>query len=188
MGIGQVALILGVVALILGGSGLAIALTRAGSAGATGAAGSTGATGTQGPPGPAGPGAIVNSTYVGPSAQINNTSCIAELGADVGFKATVAGVVVVTVTVTIFIDHTSGDLGDVALFLSSGPASCPGYAQYAFVANAEPTAYYYISVSLVETFAIPSAGTYTYYLVGYDIGTEDAFYYTTTIAGVYYPS
>jgi len=48
---GTIALVLGAVALVLGGSAVGIALTHAGPTGATGSAGAQGTQGAQGPPG-----------------------------------------------------------------------------------------------------------------------------------------
>lgn len=191
IGIGHIGLILGVVALALGGSGLAIALTHAGPAGATGPKGSTGATGKNGINGTNGapaPGAIINQSSVGPSSLVNNTTCASEPGADVGLLASGVGTVVVTAAVTIWVVQTSGDFGDVALWLGSQSALCSGHQQYVFVSTSLPANEYYVSASLVETFSVSTPGSYTYYLSGYNVGSDTAYFYETTIVGVYYPS
>ncbi len=57
-----------------------------------------------------------------------------------------------------------------------------------FLSSDLPTAGYYVSVSLVQTFGISTTGTYSYYLTGQNVGSEASYYFTTTIVGVYYPS
>lgn len=210
IGIGHVAAILGVVALVLGGSGLAIALTHPGAAGRVGAmgpigptggsgaagprgpSGANGSTGPQGPPGNTGqpgPGAIRNMT-VAPflNLLVNNVTCSAPPGADVGFTVTKPGTVLVMATTTIYISHTNGNYGDVSLELSARPSGCSGYYQYAWVASAQTTAHYFIPVSLVFTFNITAPGTYTYYLLGFEAYQDIAYYYSWTIVGEYDPS
>lgn len=210
IGIGQVAVILGVIALALGGSGFAIALTHSGAtgpAGATGPIGPSGGAGAVGPRGPAGangstgpqgnpgstgapgPGAVRNSTSEAfRSYQVNNTTCAAPPGAEVGFTVSAPGTVLVMATTTIYFLHTIGNSGDAALELSMSSAGCSGYYQYAWVDSSQPTAHYFTSVSLVQTFTISTAGTYTFYLLGYEPYQDTAYYYSLTIVGEYDPS
>jgi hypothetical protein len=188
LGIGHVGLILGVVALILGGSGLAVALTRAGATGPAGATGATGGTGATGPQGPAGPGAVVNESNVGPEPQVSNTSCAAEPGADVGFKVSQAGSVFVTATTTIGVDDEIGGDADVGFYISASPTGCGSEPQYVYIVD-QPDGYYYTSISLAQSFTVSSPGTYTFYLTSDWVdGTAPTYFFTTTIVGVYYPS
>jgi hypothetical protein len=198
IGIGHVGLILGVIALALGSSGLAIALTHAGPAGATGPAGSTGSTGPQGPPGgtgatgpqgPPGPGAVtVTSSEI--SYSTVNKTCGSMAGIQLDFVVSEPGNVVATATVLAAIDHTSGDDGDAAFWLADSNTSCVGTESFAYLPSAEPTGIYFIEVGLVHNFSIPAAGTYSYYVTGlnYSTGTDAVSVGYGNAVGVYYPS
>ena len=192
MGIGQVGLILGVVALVLGGASLGISLTHAGPAGATGgtgATGPTGGTGATGPTGPAGPGAEINESYVTSGTYwVNNTTCAAEPGADVGFKVSQPGTVVLTVTTTIVVNDVSGGGAVIEITLNTNPTGCGSEPQLLDI-DSQPDGIYYTSVSLVQTSPVSTAGTYTYYLVCEEYGgTAPSYYDSTQLVGVFYPS
>jgi hypothetical protein len=201
--------ILGVVALALGATGLAIALTHAGPAGPAGNAGSTGGTGApgpqgppgppgppgadgpQGPPGTPGPGAIVNeSSLVGFATYMNNTTCGSPPDGAVNLTVSGPGVAVVTASVNVLIEHTSGVYDFADLYLSTNATACQGVPHFATVASPLPTDFYYLSVTLVGSFNVTAAGTFPFYLTGDDISylPSDALFYSYTVVGVFYPS
>jgi hypothetical protein len=189
----QVALILGVVALVLGGSAVGIALTHAGPTGPTGTAGTDGtqgAQGVQGPPGPAGPGAVfTTSAWRFGGAEIN-TTCASMTEILLNFNVTLPGTVFVTATLVITLTHTSGNQAAAALTVSDSNTTCPGTPSYALVTSSAPTGTYYTDVAVEGLFTVPSAGTYSYYITGYDYssGGDTTSFGWANAVGAYYPS
>jgi len=199
VGVGQIALILGVVALVLGGSGLAIAVTHAGPAGARGPTGSTGGTGEQGPPGSTGapgapgPGAIVNQTYDTGSTELS-TTCTAYLGSDVNFTVSDPGVLVVTASVGLTLYHRTTNYTIYAVSFGDGSATCNAFDNNSVTGEAPgtaPTGYYDVFLGLAQTFPVTAAGTYTVDVVGYAAmsNSSDVTYLTyASLEGVFYPA
>jgi len=191
MGLGQVALILGVVALALGGAGLAIALTHAGPAGPTGPTGNTGTTGLQGPPGP---GATVEQNFNAGTTTIAGV-CTYYEGSNLSFNVTTPGTFVLSASVTLYLYHTSGysPYEKISLTNASGSSCSQTGDLYAVpsLASGEPTGYYLPTVSVVQSFVVGSAGTYTFGLAGIAAGGGSGdfcdFYYAGVV-GVFYPS
>ena len=185
MGIGHVALILGVVALALGGSGLAIAVTHAGPAGSSGATGARG---------PAGPGAVVNSTSYQYTTALANGTCTVAAGSTIGFDASGPGVVTLTVTVAFIILHTNGDYLSYYVSLASSTATCNVVGQPwvdGSVGVAEPTGEYTPQVSLTEVFPISAAGMHTFDVqtnCSNYLGEDTASVNGITETGAFYPS
>jgi hypothetical protein len=203
MGIGHVGLILGVVALALGGSGLAIALTHAGPAGAAGGRGAAGtngtdgtngATGPTGPQGPPGPGAVVNGTYTQEETGLTNATCGAQFASGIGFTVKGPGTVVVTASVELEMTHTAGDFTDYDVSLANASATCDVFAN-SYVSGelttTLPTTTYFFDVSLVQTFPVTTAGTYTIDVIAEAtvfLGSESNNFVYSSVAGVFYPS
>jgi len=190
VGLGQVALILGVVAMGLGGSGLAIALTHLGPRGPAGAAGPVGNTGARGAPGP---GAVVNQTYDAGSTELG-TTCTAYLGSDVNFTVSGPGVLVVTASVGLTLYHRATNYTIYAVTLGNGSATCNAFSNNSVAGEAfgtQPTGYYEVFLGLAQSFPVRAAGTYTVDVVGYAAmsNSSDVTYLTyASVEGVFYPS
>jgi hypothetical protein len=196
VGAGQVALILGVVALALGGSGLAIALTHAGPAGArgpAGGAGDQGPPGSPGAPGSPGPGAIVNQTYDTGSTELN-TTCAAYVGTDINFTVGDSGVLVVTASVEVALFHRATNYTIYAVSFGDGSATCNAFDNNSVAGEAsgtQPTGFYNVFLGLAQSFPITAAGTYTVDVVGYAAmsNSSDTTYFTyASLEGVFYPA
>ncbi len=204
MGLGHVAIILGVVALILGGSGLAIALTHTGPTGGTGA---NGAQGTRGPEGPAGangtngtngtngapgPGALVNGT-TDSSAALVNGSCEAYAGSEVNFTVSGPGTLVITAAVELSVVLDTGEYSNFEVSVANTTTGCNIYA-YSWVAGAVPAASSsesaYADLTVVQTFFASSAGQLTTEVIdaGYTTSPGYAEIDHVTVVGVFYPS
>jgi len=99
------------------------------------------------------------------------------------------GTVVVTAMQTVRIDHTSGSLDGIDIYLADTPAFCAGdgWSGLAYVGQNQPTDVYYVNVPLQEPFPV-TAGTHTFYINGVGFaggGTGDEFWFGSMIA-VYY--
>jgi hypothetical protein len=175
-------LILGVVALVLGGSGLAIALTHAGPAGPTGAAGARGAPG---------PGATTLQGFnVGTTAL--SGVCGYYSGSNLTFVVSEPGTFVITASVEIYIHHSSGNYTFYTVSLANTSAACNPEANN-FVeedwSDAFPTGNYYPTHGLAQNFQVGAAGTYTFGIVGtMGGGTDPTEFYYATVVAVFYPS
>ena len=160
-----------------------------GDPGPQGPQGDPGPQGPQGPPGPPGPGAIIvqNRLFVGPGIP---NSCTTFTGIEVTITVTGAGTVVLNAALVIIISHTTGSLSEVDLYIRDTPTDCnlDGTTMAAIHDGQEPTGTYYDSVALVNTYAIASAGTYTYYVNGYNYGDGigEQFLVGTLVAVFYY--
>jgi len=159
-----------------------------GTPGATGNQGPVGANGSRGAPGP---GAVINETTVTVGQLISNVTCANFTGARVGFTASGAGTVVVSASVEVAIYHVSAANSAFArLFLGNTTSDCAGIAAVAYVAPAMPLTGYFVSVPLVESFAITAAGTYSFYVNGIvqTVGADLAYFVSATVVGEFYPS
>jgi hypothetical protein len=201
-GASRIPLILAVVALLLGASAIGLALINSahtGPAGANGAAGTNGTAGPRGPAGatgatgsqgPAGPGAVMNQTSFTGTGNALAKTCGSMDGMELNLTATRAGHAILTAEVLITLTHTTG--GNTADYLNIGNTStdCTGVASYALVTSAEPTGSYYVEVGIVQDFTIPAAGTYSFFITGYDYssGTDTTNFGWANLVGVYYPS
>jgi hypothetical protein len=194
---GQVALILGVIALVLAGAALGIAFTNHGQTGSTGAtgergpAGANGSNGAPGTPGAAGPDATVNQTTQ-TNAIALGSSCTTDSEAQVGLKVSTAGTVVATAVVWVEFDHTAGDEMQVEVNLGENSTDCTSDFSLAYLSDTEPAGLVVQSFTLDRAFAITVAGSYTFNVNGelyYSSGTTDdvAIEKCTTVA-VFYPS
>jgi hypothetical protein len=185
MGMGQVALILGVVALVLGGSAVGIALTHTGPAGV---AGGNGLPGAQGPPGP---GAVVKQSFNGGTTTLTST-CGFYAGSNISFAVSSPGTFVITSSVLLLIQHTLGNFTFYTLSLANVSATCnPSLNNFVegSLSDALPSGNYGPAYSLVQSFQVGAAGTYTFGIIGEQTGGTDVtdFYYAS-VAGVFYPS
>jgi hypothetical protein len=132
-----------------------------------------------------------NSSYHAASSTLNKT-CTYMPQILVSFVASVPGTVIVTATVTITLNHAAGVLTAAALFIGNSTTSCPsnGPVSYAIVSGTVATGTYYTTVAMVNMFAVPSAGTYSYYITGYDYsgGTDTTQFGWASAVGAFYPS
>jgi len=179
LGLGQIALILGVVALVLGASALGVALTGTGHTGARG---------------PAGPGAVLNQTSYAITQAVPNDTCTAATGSSIGFTVGGPGVVTLTATVALLLDHTNGDQTTYSISLANAAASCDVLANKYVTGNVDysaPTAAYVPDVSLVQNFPVGAAGIFTLDVVGNFTnfyGVDSFNFNSVSVAGVFYPA
>jgi hypothetical protein len=152
--------------------------------------GPAGAIGPSGPQGTAGPGAIINASSTSAGGPALSTTCSSMPSIQLNFTVARAGTVVATANLIITLYHTAGYRASAALTLSISPTTCPLPESYALVVSAEPTGTYYTEVGLANDIALPGAGTYSIYLVGYDYssGTDSTSWGWASAVGVFYPS
>jgi hypothetical protein len=177
-------LILGVVALILGGSAVGMALTHAGPTGPVGAPGTR---------------AVVNQTSDGQESTILST-CGSYPGSNVSFAAKGPGTIVVTATVSLYLQINLSNAADVYISLWNPSTSCsPTLNSYVYVgapcriANypSQDLCQYWPDISLVQTFPVPSAGDYTISVIGTARSAysgNGCYFEGASVAGVFYPS
>jgi len=201
---GRLPLILGVVALILGASALGVALTQSGHTGPTGAQGASGTPGSAGTPGAPGargapgtngtpgPGAVTNQSSIsGVGQQVTNSACTVFEGAQVNLTVARAGIAVVTSAILIIQIHNSNTTYAQALVnLNNNTTDCLSHALYVLANTGAPIGSSQTSVTLVRSFTIRAAGTYTFYVNGEDIssGTNTSYFASATTVVVFYPS
>ncbi len=179
LGLGQIALVLGVVALVLGGSALGIALTKAGPAGSRG---------------PAGPGVELNRSAYQDTQSVANNTCTAATGSEIGFTVSGPGNVTIMAGVSVLVDHTNGDAMTYDVTLQNAALSCNALSDNWVVGSVDysaPTTYYPQQVTLVETFPLTTAGTYSFEVVGnfYNFyGLDSANFNGVSVVGEFYPS
>ena len=168
----QVASILGVVALLLGGSALAVSLVRYSSAG--------------------GPGIVVAQTAYDYGGELipHLGHCQNVTPLILNVSASGPGTVVVEATTIITLYHTSGYYAAAAIYVSNSNATCLGGETLAYIDDSIASGIYIQTLTAVGSFAIASAGTEKYYLTGYDYSTGTD--YTqggfVEMVGVFYPS
>jgi hypothetical protein len=184
-GLAQVALILGVVALLLGGSALGIALTKTGATGGVGPAGSRG---------PAGPDAELNHSAYELTQEVSNDTCTAATGSEIGFTVAGPGNVTIVAAVSVLLEHTSGDSIHYELTVQNAALNCDAFSNNwvsGLVDYSAPTTNYAQQVTLADTFPLTTAGTYSFEVVGnftsffgLDIGNFNQI----SVLGEFYPS
>jgi len=182
IGIGHVGLILGVVALVLGVVALGIALTHAGPAGGAGSRGAPG------------PGALVEKNFNGGTTLIGVHPCTYYLGSNLSLAVTGPGIFVVTAEVQIANDHTNGvtDAGYISLANTSAAcnplAAGNNYADVLFPSGLSSDAYVQ-SYTLIQTFQVGAAGTYTFGIIGEQTtGTDTVDFYYASVVALFYPA
>ncbi len=168
--------ILSALALVLAGSAVGLSFT----------------TGHTGPGGVPGPGAVVNQSIVRSTTTVTNT-CVNVTGGQVTLRVSGPGTIVVTVAATVSISHQTTaaiNYSDVVLNVASSTSDCSSDPSAAFVPGLSPIAPYSIVVNLERSFAVATAGTYTFYLdcqnQSNDPGTNSVG--PVSMVGVYYPS
>ncbi len=134
---------------------------------------------------------ITTATSSSQATTVLTTTCSSYLS--VTLTVPRAGRVIIDADVWARLSHTSGtqDMGYLAISqgATTGCTVFP-WATVIHAPSAAPTATYDETVRVRNTFMVPSAGTYTYYLVGSMFvgqNTGDSFYYASIIA-MHYPS
>jgi hypothetical protein len=197
---GRLAIIIAVVGLLLGASALTVALVVPGRAGATGEPGATGSQGPVGSQGPAGvqgpagatgaagPGAVVNQT-TRTYTYIVNTSCSTVGGTDLGFSTDGPGTVTLEATVLVSFVHTEAADDAVELNLGNTSSDCSSSPAWAQVI-ADPAGAYTITVPLVNSFGITTAGAHMFYLNAIDPSDNGDVKSASwiTVVGTFYPA
>jgi hypothetical protein len=173
-------LILGVVALLLGGSALGVALTHAGPAGARG---------------PAGSGTETKWASQQTTQSVSNDTCTVASGSIINFTAIGPGVVALTATVNLLMGHTSGDNIQFEVSLANASAACNPLANHyvgGLVDASAPSATYDQDVNLVQTFSVgATTGNISLDVIGMFTNSFgiDAFSFNgVSVVAVYYPS
>ncbi len=169
----KVAVILGVVALVLGGSAVGIALTHTG------------------PTGPAG--TRVSGPIVEQASQeggIGVSSCADYAGAQIAF-AVASGNATITAVVWLEFYHSAGNYTEVHLNIGESTTDCSSDYVLAYVDASQPTGTLETSATLVRGFSTTIAGPYTFYVnteLYYQTGSDSVAIEKCTTVGVFYPS
>jgi Collagen triple helix repeat (20 copies) len=165
-----------------------------GPTGANGSVGPQGPAGANGSQGPAGPGSRVSTSQTGATTTIGSSYCTDYSGGVVSITTPSAGIIVVSTSVWLRINHTSGiqDFGDIGLGnATSGPDCFITYSNTPVdVPASADTAVYNFGVSPQYAFPVSTGGTYTYYISGLMIlgqDSGDVFWFANMVA-VFYPS
>jgi len=169
----RVALILGVVALVLGSSALGISLTRSSSAGT-------------------GPGIVVAQTVYDFAGELiphlGHCENVTPLVLNVSVSG--PGTVVVEATIIVYLYHTAGYYAAAAVYVSNASATCPGEEALAYIDDPVATGTYIQTLTAVGSFTVSAAATDKYYVTGYDYstGTDYTEGGLVEMVGVFYPS
>jgi len=168
--------ILSAVAVVLAVGALVAALAVPGPAGPQGATGATGANGTngtngaRGPQGPAGNGTLMVS-FRDTAVTSISAACTQE-AASTNITVPSAGTVVITASVTVFIQHTSGTSDNVEVYVGTSvptEGACYWPDGQATVAASAASDNYIITVPVSVATPVSAAGTY-YFPVGGSTG------------------
>jgi hypothetical protein len=207
--LGAIALVLSVIALVLGGSGLGLALTTHGTTGPAGGTGPTGGAGTTGPQGPqgargttgqngtpgvggtqgpAGPGSLIASSTSFPYVVFYaSTGCWNTTPPQVNSTVPSSGTVAVQADFVASWGHSSGVSDELEVFVSNSLA-CSGAPYYSIVSGADPSGGFQQSGQWEQTFAV-GAGKHTFYVVALVIGGTDGIeFWDVALNAVFYPS
>ncbi len=185
MGVGHVALILGVIALVLGATGVVIALTNSGHAGPAGAAGA------QGDRGLPGPGAVVKQAF-NFAAQPLVAGCAFYAGSNISLTVDGPGTFVVTASIEVAITHTYANYSAYEVGLANTSGSCSflidSYVT-GYMSSVAPSDNYYSDVSVPQDYAAGAAGTYSFGIIGgVGSGADVAEFYWSSVSVVFYPA
>lgn len=162
-----------------------------GPTGESGAQGPAGPEGPQGPPGPPGPGTLLASDSHLQSQPIG-ASCTTYIGPTVQLSVPAAGTVVVTAVVRLAIDHVLGTDDVAYVVVTNGTIDCTLDATtgVVLVPAQQATGGYSESVTVLRSFDMASASTFTVYVNGVmtsGASFGDAFS-AASIVAVYYPN
>jgi len=174
LGLGQVALIVAVVALALGASALGISVAN------------------YRPSPAASPGIVIAHATLGsgavPIPRLGHCENISGLILKINVSG--PGTVVVTASILVTLYHSSAYYAAAGIYVSNASTSCPGAEVLAYIDNGVASGTYFDDVSAVGSFTVSAAGTASYYVTGYDYSTGTD--YTQggymVMVGVFYPS
>lgn len=176
----RIALILGVVALALGASGLAISLSNAGPTGATG------------PRGLAGPGAITSSNYDVAVTPLPYATCMHDNDSNFSFAVGGPGNVVVAATVTLKVHHTAGQTTSYYVGVENASRACVvDLDTYGQINDTLPTGLYYPDVSVTAEYTVGAPGTYIFAVAAEAINTsatDTTYIWGASEVGTFYPT
>jgi hypothetical protein len=200
------AVVLSVLALVLSGSALGLTAATMGHAnGPKGSNGAAGTNGTQGPSGPAGapgsrgasgtngapgPGAAIFQTQINSGWPLSQFACSTYQGAELNVTASQAGTIVITGDVYFQLVHYAGNDTGVTATIAENTTDCVDNSAYVAAYYEEPTGLYYPHAGIAETFPVPSAGIYSFYVnaFGSFATGEAANFDSAMMVGVFYPA
>lgn len=177
-------LILSAVAVLLAAAALVVAFAVPGPMGPGGA---TGATGGTGPRGPAGNGTIQGSLFDRNETRLVNTNCTTDAGANVTLTVPTSGTVVLTAAIDFIIGHTTGTQDYIDMYGGTPANYCTYFRGEVYVTSSEPTGSYAPDGTLVASFPISGAGTYTFSVSAISYTALSDFEYVS-MSAVFYPS
>ena len=101
-----------------------------------------------------------------------------------------AGTVVVNANIEVDLYHTSPDYAAAAIYVSDSNASCPGAPVLAYVDSSLASGTLGADVSALGSFSVSGAGTFSFYLTGYDYSTGTDFTQggPVNMVATFYPS
>jgi hypothetical protein len=110
------------------------------------------------------------------------------------FTVTRPGTVVVTASLELNLGHTTGQSTIYTVSLANASAGCSPVSNHfvtGLVSTAQPTGNYYPDMSLVQSFPVGAAGTYTFSIIGtasMSSSSDASVFWYGSVVGVYYPS
>lgn len=144
-----------------------------------------------GPQGPTGPGTTTANASTDAYQDILNI-CTHYVGGEVTITVDGPGTVVVWASLMFEIDHATGNMDFLLAHLGQSDMDCTidDYMRIEGLHSATPSEVIVSTVDLLEPFAVPGAGTYTYYLNGEMVaGTATTDWFTAvSMVAVFYPS
>jgi hypothetical protein len=167
-----------------------------GPTGATGATGAMGATGATGPAGPAGSGVIVSTSSGANTYFTALNTCVNYAGGTVTVNAPAAGTVLVVANAQMILYHTTGTLDEDQIAIGATAMDCGDWQDdvtWSTPAAFPTTSFQLTTFTVQRAFAVPAAGTYTYYLNGWKLsggvaaGAQDNFNFAALHAMYFHP-
>jgi hypothetical protein len=142
-------------------------------------------------PGPAPSGSIMAQHSVGRLEPMGST-CTHYPGAEVSISVPAAGIIVVSATVNVGIDHTFGFSDEARIVVATSSTECTfnNYTGVVSVPFSLPTdSLHYETVPLLRPFSVSGAGTVTFYVNGFmfngaNLGDR---FDSASLVAVYYP-
>ena len=119
-----------------------------------------------------------------------NGTCTDVAGTAIGFTTTGPGTVVLEASVNVNINHAAGADDAAKLNIGNTTSDCASAPAWAQVIS-DPAGAYTITVSLVNSFTITSAGSHTFYLDAINTSAYNGDAQSVswiTVVGTFYPS
>jgi hypothetical protein len=129
----------------------------------------------------------INTTFL---ALIPSIGCGTYTEAQMNFTVARAGTIVITASIYVVVFHSSGNNTNVYVNLWRTTSDCTTNSESMGVESQQVTAGYTFQLPLLQSFVVPAAGTYSFYVNGGASYTssESALFEGATVVGVFYPA